>query len=407
VVLSRAAPATLGAELAALVTQVWPAAATGELVTSIGDVPDGYVALERFWVLPNLARPQMLLPERPRIAAAALSTYNALRQPRTRVFRRGAATALRLGTGRLVTGAQLSVCVPAENAGSAPQLSLTHHLRDRLETGPLAAAIGLTNPGPNRKPILQLFDTAGAPVAFAKIGWNPVTRAMVDNEAAALEALATDGVRYPARPQVLLHAPWQERSVLATCPLPLDAAAYPHRGGPPPSLCESPRNAMTVTHTPLGESPYWHTVRQRSDALDAAAALSAAEADALRSALQAAELHAGTAMDFGPWHGDWSFWNLARIRGQLWAWDWEHYAASAPVGFDALHFVFQREFVHRRRSFANALRVAADNVSVQHVVASTLYPLEMYLRAARLYACGAGWNSRFHDGALRWLSDLR
>ena len=43
------------------------------------------------------------------------------------------------------------------------------------------------------------------------------------------------------------------------------------------------------------------------------------------------------------WHGDLSPWNLAPTSdGRLFVWDWERYETGVPLGFDALHHLFQR-----------------------------------------------------------------
>lgn len=416
-VVSEAAPA-VGDALTALLAQVWPATVTGELVASTGDVPPGYVALDRFRVLPDASRALFMLPESPRVAAAALICYNALRQPRTRAYRRLLGTALRAGAGELIARQRLSVCTRSSATRAAAELSLTHHVQKRLGSGPLSVAIGLTNPGPNRKPILQMFDQRGAPIAFVKVGWNDVTKDMVDNEAAALASLTVDGTTHLSRPTVLLYERWQGLTILATRPLPLDVVGYPQAADPPQALSEVLPSASAVeTHPALVPSEYWRSVRERSDAVVAAGTMSGDEVTVLRRTVEDVEASAPANIACGPWHGDWSFWNLACAGRDLWAWDWEHYAPSVPVGFDPVHFVFQREFVHRRRSVADALEAVARNASLttgrgQHpaahrLVTATLYPLEMYLRAASLFTRNAGWNPRFRDGVLRWLSSAR
>ena len=41
---------------------------------------------------------------------------------------------------------------------------------------------------PNLKPVLQIMTPEGDVLAYAKLGWNPLTRSLVENEAAVLRA---------------------------------------------------------------------------------------------------------------------------------------------------------------------------------------------------------------------------
>jgi hypothetical protein len=66
---------------------------------------------------------------------------------------------------------------------------------------------------------------------------------------------------------------------------------------------------------------------------------------------------------FGTWHGDLVPWNLARLGRRLYAWDWESSTPDAPLGFDAVHFHFQVEFVARGLPLGQAVPVAARHAA--------------------------------------------
>ena len=406
-------------QLAELLEQLWPGVRTGDLAASEGQVPAGHRVIDQFRVVPSMRRAQMLLPSAPSAAARSLGHYNDLRQPRTRTHRRVVAPAMRVPLGAGAVSQRLTITAPV-GAASEPleRVSLTHHVQQRLTAGQLVAAIGLTNPGPNRKPVLQLFDREGWPVAFVKVGWNDVTTTMVDNEARALAMLERAGIDYPLRPTVLLHDSWNGLRVLATSPMPLDVRGYPRRLDPPTPLPEWRGVKPSLRTSALGESRYWRELTRRAGAVVASGRLEPGDVAALTGVLAHIEQSAATTpMTFGPWHGDWVPWNMARQKGRLWVWDWEHFSATAPVGFDRLHYVYQREFVGRGRSVAAAMVAAMRSgcgaaallqpPSARGLVASTLYPLELYLRAAALYARGAGWNERFRHGVLHWLGTNR
>lgn len=411
-------PAGTSRELLALVTQLWPGVAQGALRVAVRRPPGGWRCVEAFLVVPGLTRAQMLLPADPRVAARSLNHYRALREPRARTYRLAVAGALRLPVAGRRAFDTMTVCARVEDSTVHSELSAVHWVAQRLATGPLHAAIGLTNPGPNRKPILQLFDERGAPVGFVKVGWNALTATMVDNEARALRELDADGTTYPLRPRVLLHERWQGMSLLVTAPLPLDLRAVSSASRAPagPYHRLGPDAAPTVSVSRLADSRYWQQVRARVD--DVCGGVAAAEGQALRAHVDAVEANAGQLdVAFGRWHGDWVYWNMACQADRLWVWDWEHASSGAPVGFDAMHFTFQREFVRRRRSFAESVLTAAAAAgdvpgqrqlpAADDLVARTLYPLEIYLRAAGMHVLGAGWNPRLHEGAVAWLTTPR
>jgi hypothetical protein len=50
-----------------------------------------------------------------------------------------------------------------------------------------------------------------------------------------------------------------------------------------------------------------------------------------------AEEHGGLDLGIGPWHGDWTPWNMSWERPRLALWDWERFDPAVPHGFDVLH----------------------------------------------------------------------
>jgi len=72
----------------------------------------------------------------------------------------------------------------------------------------------------------------------------------------------------------------------------------------------------------------------------------AEEARALSTAADQLIADAGDVeLTFGAWHGDWTPWNMATTSSSLLVWDWERFTTGVPIGFDAIHFDFQRLLV--------------------------------------------------------------
>jgi hypothetical protein len=187
---------------------------------------------------------------------------------------------------------------------------------------------------PQKKPVLQLFTPAGAVAGYAKVGWNDVTRRLVVREADALEhvlqQLRTTPVFGVA--EVLYRGRWQGRElvIVAALPglstrlidqLPIEATNMV------PQLGE-PRRCRLVN------SEYWSGQNERLRRFGTGITRRLAAAAEL--ALEPDEIMVGFC------HGDWVPWNMARdAGGRLVVWDWEWSLSSAPVGLDALQWLFQ------------------------------------------------------------------
>jgi hypothetical protein len=290
----------------------------------------------------------------------------------------------------------LSVHVPA-----GAEL-LWEHLAGLLGVPRLHAAIGIRPPDPHHKPTLQLFDDAGRPRGYAKIGWNDGTRAMVRAEAAALASLPPPGGDLPAAPRLLRHLRWHDREVAVIEPMPagvrrIDRPDVPRtaamlavarRGGPPAA--------------PQPAARFLATLRRRS-------------APAVDGAIDALLARDGELpVELGDWHGDWVPWNMARHGAELLVWDWENSGAGVPVGFDLAHQAFQTALsTHRRPAgeCADAVDAALTaygpalglSAAAQRFVADA-YLIELWLRTRELSAGGAGWNPKLHPALLHVLA---
>jgi hypothetical protein len=286
-------------------------------------------------------------------------------------------------------------------------------------------AVGVREPHPNRKPTLQLLDGAGRMRGYAKVGWSPLTRELVRNEAESLRACAASPPPGLGVPKVLAAGRWRDLDLVVTNPLPTAVRRHRDALRPPPVAVTAGLAATRGTRAlPLAASPYWSSVRDRVAEAEAAGDAEGAPAERaeITAVLTAAAdriqgRHGGTLMTFGRWHGDWVPWNLAWDGDRLFAWDWEHAGDDAPLGFDLLHWHFQVAFIRRRRPVAEAAArcgaLAAPDLARLGITPAAaealppLYLLEAYLRAHHMRAVGAGWNPRFHPAMLRVLGAVR
>ncbi|RKN40328.1 hypothetical protein [Micromonospora endolithica] len=372
--------------------------------------PPGHQVVARYAVVPSVRRARFLLPlGAPRATAAALLAYNALRPPKIRAVRAVLGGLARLGVLDLAPLPTLTVSLP-DGVPAAEAL-----LADRLAAGlggqRVYAACGVRPPDPNHKPTLQLFDGAGRPVGYAKIGWNGATRALVRAEAAALGDLpSVTGVPdHPAAPRLLAATEVADSVIALVEPLPPAVRGVPVDDPPrlPALLAVARRGRPPAPARPLSGSSFLARLAAEADR-SAAGTPDGARAVAAVAAL--ADRHAGTAVEFGHWHGDWVPWNLGVHAGRLVAWDWEHSAPDVPLGFDLAHDAFQRALVLRGEPAASAAAAVDAQLDrcgaglgldpARRRLVADAYLLEMWLRTWRLADAGAGWNDALHPALL-------
>ncbi len=209
---------------------------------------------------------------------------------------------------------------------------------------------------PNLKPVLQVMDPRGRVLAYVKIGWNDLTKELVQNEARALRAWAEAPPRHLEVPRLIHEGEWHGAAITVLSP-------HPHR-----LLRRGSRNALPSAAV-LGEvaslggtersslhgSSYWRRLKARAEAI----ATGDASSDALRSILGRVEGATGAEeLTFGSCHGDWAPWNMSTGRRSLYVWDWERSARPTPVGTDVLHFWFEVGFHKEGMDVAAASRSA-------------------------------------------------
>jgi hypothetical protein len=319
---------------------------------------------ESYLLLPGAADPRLVLPAGRRAAAAAVRRYGVSRSRTAAVRSRLLAAALRSGAGPLLLRDRLLV----SGAGS-----LVDHLRAALGRD-LVISFHLTPPRANRKPVLQLLTPGGAPVGFAKLGVNPLTRRLVDAEHAALRSLAGAELRTVQVPEVLHHGRYGPTAVLVQSALPVWEGGRVVEPRVRLAAMREVAEHAGVSRESVATAGWTAALRER------VAAVPDPAARAQLAAVLDAAAAAGTVLAFGSWHGDWTPWNMAVRDGRALVWDWERFAHGTPVGFDAVHYALQEAL------WSKDADPRATTVRVLAGAAQLLAPFEVDPDAARLVA---------------------
>lgn len=325
---------------------------------------------------PSVARPELLIPLRPRRAAAAsLQRFH---------DDRSVAGRLAVIASQGVAAVGLLERVPGDRVSVTP-FALVEDLARRLGEPELIPAISLGPPRRNRKPVIQLLRPDGSTVGFAKIGWSEFTRELIGNEGRWLRAV--DGRLPPslAAPAVLVDDEVAGNHVVVSASLPTPVHA--HRRHPfAPDVLRSLARVADPAREPIGQLRWW-------DEVSSPALAEAVDLDAIR------DRDADHIIDTGMWHGDLTPWNTATVGGRTVVWDWEFAGGHRPVGFEALHIAFEsvrRASVGNEAAAVESVLETGDATLAPYVQAESrravidLYLVELLHRELRL--AGQGWN---------------
>jgi hypothetical protein len=317
--LARLSGSAVSPHLAEMTDLLWPTGPVGPASSGTSDDRERSLV-----ALPDARSPRLVVPRRPRAAAAsAIRNYKASATGRGRLVVTAASLAARCGAVDLLPG-RLVV-----RAGRGTDIE--HHLSQVLGYDVLVALYL----GPRRaveKPVLQVLTERGETTAFAKLGTNALTRALIRSEVATLRRVGAADRSVLAIPRLLHAGAWHEHELI------VQEAVIGGESTPPAVslLAEAVRETAAtgeLSRHDWSASPYRVELRDRVRAL-----AGSAHRAPLKEALTALDDRAGRhAMELGAAHGDWAPWNMTQRDGRLTVWDWEHWRAGVPVGFDAVH----------------------------------------------------------------------
>lgn len=189
---------------------------------------------------------------------------------------------------------------------------------------------------PHRKVAVQIMDSAGQLLGFAKVSSNPAVIALLQHEAAMLRRIKGLGLSTVHIPAVLYAGAQEGCSVLVTDTL---------------------KSTFTRSTTRFGDShrrflqEFWsfgaagtRTAEQIATALEIRVSGVRSKLDAdwqtrLRIALSNLRSYGGLPIRVGLTHGDFTPWNTFHASGRLYVFDWEYAEEKGPLASDLFHFV--------------------------------------------------------------------
>jgi len=312
---------------ARLETEIWD---TREIAPV--EVASSDPSFERYAVMRHENAVQLIPLASRRISAASVVRWTDGMSPLDLGKRGVGWLALLAGLGPVLAGSELAI----KTRGAADSPSLNDHLASAVGLERTVVSVLLGSERPNQKPMVRVLDPAGRTIAFAKVGWNDLTTRLVTNEASFLETMRPLAGSRLLIPALLDHSTWRNRAIAVTSPLM--GRLRPRRSRPPsPAVYESIL-ALGARH-----SGPWRSSAFRAHLADGLEVVVERERLAsiiglLDDALDSANISVGR------WHGDWTPWNTLTMGDRVIAWDWERTMEGVPIGFDAIHYLFQPRF---------------------------------------------------------------
>ena len=129
----------------------------------------------------------------------------------------------------------------------------------------MAVRVGGTRP--NSKPVMRVSAGAKA-LAYAKVGWSPLTRELVAAEAQALRRLELDPPASFSAPELLHTGEW--RGLAVTAVAPVAGGRIEARPEPPAEATAELARGAGVHRVRLEAGEWWRRLRERIERTDAA-----------------------------------------------------------------------------------------------------------------------------------------
>lgn len=310
-------------ELVDTMARLWPQAEVSVTRSHRRDP----ASLAEWALVPSPRATRQLVPlASSRAAARSLRRFSAAASLRATTAR-----LLAMGATRSTGGAALAQRVRVHGS---PRGSLDEHLAQHFGR-PVCWSLGVGPARVNRKPLLQVFDERGTPLAFAKLG-DEDSRRDVEAEADALAHVGAESWRTMLVPRLLGRSEWNGMLVVLMSPLRTRAIQRPSgQFDPPVPAMQELADRYAEPATPVGELAW---TRRQHDLL--AGVADTRERERTAACLEKLVARAGDqAVNVAAMHGDWTPWNVARSADGRWAvWDWERFERGTPAGLDRHHW---------------------------------------------------------------------
>jgi len=232
--------------------------------------------------------------------------------------------------------------------------------RKALGIDDICFALSLGDPNDYRKVTALIFDKNENPVAFGKMGCTPQAKSLIKNERHALELMNAADIQSATIPKMLGSGGTESSFWLLQSPLMKSHTS-------PNNLCDEHFNFLcdlahnTTQAIPLSSSALYEyfqrVLKEPSLSIKKEFESERHFIEKLRNQiLDFKSEDLARQWPFSAAHGDFAPWNMRLVKGQLALFDWEHYLAAAPAGWDIFYFIFRVDNLIKRQTLQQLLQ---------------------------------------------------
>jgi len=304
----------------------------------------GYNNITCYRLAPSRQEVRWIIPAgSPRVAAASLALY----QPSLLTARLKKTVAKVLSrVGLAVLWAPDLAMVAVKGAGNQASPQGLGAFLAKLLGRPVELALFTGTPGYIRKPTVQVMESSGRVLAYAKLAVNEQTKALLANEYVILKRLHELNPQHFSVPRILHYGEVGGRDLLVLESAKKASDRGPHTLGIEQSDFLAEIWQKTASTENFENTPAWREVKGRYDKLSPH--LKADWRRRLSQGLKLLETRKRDLNIFVLAHRDFTPWNTYRQGNRLVVFDWEMAREPWPVFYDLFHFIIQPEALFNR-----------------------------------------------------------
>ncbi len=226
------------------------------------------------------------------------------------------------------------------------QENLFEYIANVFRKDNLVFSLSLGTPGVHRKPVIQIMESDGKILGFMKVGWNCVTKKLVENEISILNKLQKQTLNFKI-PTVLFNEEWKGL-VLGVLSPATNGQVYP-----PQELSniyyKSLKSLSEISYQKelIINSRFWKDLIQIKEVDNHFYRF------LINRVIHLVEKNYNDlSIPYFFNHGDFAPWNAKIVNGELFLFDWEYANERLPAGFDLFHFLIQTKWLLFKKSYS-------------------------------------------------------
>ena len=286
-----------------------------------------------FMALPSKRHARWIFPATPKTYATAWGLYfpNSFRGKMFKALLKG------LSHVNFLCGDRIQA-----DPNNATTIALQNKVKETFNKEGLLFALSVGTKGAFQKITAVILDSSGKVYGYIKIARTELAAQRLKNEAKTLKYIGTvfKNKSNTSFPKCLFAGEIKDDYLLIQSACPFKANAAPKGFNENYAQILKVLTGTEAKKIKFIESNFYKDLKSRSrDYPEAFMNLASKDIVYLEDRIGSQEL------SFGLMHGDFAPWNILRRNNEFFLYDWESSMVNAPAGLDAIHFLFQTNYL--------------------------------------------------------------